>query len=66
MNPEPRAHKYDGPKLSPKEFLLAVVHDPTVALEHRIVAAAKVMPLLDAGDAQPPYSGITYQIPLLQ
>jgi hypothetical protein len=50
MNLELRAHKYDRPSLSPKEFLLAVMRDPTVPLEQRIGAAAKVMPLLDAFD----------------
>ena len=65
MIPEPRPHKYDNPKLSPKEFLLAVMRDPTVPLGLRIEAAAKVMQLRDAGDQRPPYSGTTYQIPEL-
>jgi hypothetical protein len=64
MNLEPRPHKYDNPKLSPKEFLLAVMRDPTVALEHRIEAAAKAMQLLDGPDLREP--AITYQIPVLQ
>jgi hypothetical protein len=66
MTPEPRPHKYDDPKLNPKGFLLAVMRDPTVALEHRIDAAAKVMPLLDAFDFPDLRdSGLTYRIPVL-
>jgi hypothetical protein len=65
MNPEPRPHKYDAPGLSPRAFLLAVKRDPTVALEHRIDAAVKVVPLLDAFDFPDPDlrdSGLTYKI----
>ena len=67
MNPEPRPHKYDSPRLSPKEFLLAVMRDPTAPLEHRIDAAAKLMPLLDAFDFPDLRdSGLTYKIPELR
>jgi hypothetical protein len=67
MNLELRPHKYDNPKLSPKQFLLAVMRDPTVALRLRIEAAAKAMQLLDASD-HPVLreAAITYQIPVLQ
>jgi hypothetical protein len=66
MNDDVRPHKYDNPRLSPREFLLAVMRDPTVALELRIEAAAKAMPLLETGDF-PGLRGaaITYQIPEL-
>jgi hypothetical protein len=66
MNLEPRPHKYDSPRLSPKEFLIAVMRDPTVALDLRIDAAAKVMPLLDAFDFPDLRdSGLTYRVPEL-
>ena len=32
-------HAYNDPTLSPREFLLAVVRDPSVRLKHRIQAA---------------------------
>jgi hypothetical protein len=39
----PRRHAYDNPMLSAKEFLLAVMHDPTVPLHHRMDAAVKLL-----------------------
>jgi hypothetical protein len=67
MNLETRAHKYDNPKLRLKEFLLAVMRDPTVPLGLRIEAAAKAMLLQDAGD-RPDLreAAITYHFPVLQ
>jgi hypothetical protein len=65
MTRDARPHKYDR-QLSPKEFLLAVMRDPTALLEQRIDAAAKVMPLLDAFDFPDLRdSGLTYRIPEL-
>jgi hypothetical protein len=32
-------HEYDRPDIGPIEFLLAVLHDPTVSLEDRMEAA---------------------------
>jgi hypothetical protein len=37
-------HPYDAPGLSPLEFLLAVIHDPTVPLNHRMDAAVAAAP----------------------
>jgi hypothetical protein len=37
-------HHYDGPDLSPKEFLLAVMNDPAVPLSLRVDAAHRVAP----------------------
>jgi len=58
-------HKYDDPLILPKEFLLAVMRDETVAIGLRIEAARIVWPLLEPGDVPGPYTGITYQIPPL-
>jgi hypothetical protein len=63
MNSDPYPHKYNGPLLSPKEFLLAVMRDPTVDLEQRIDAAVKLLPLIEVREPPPPYCGITYYIP---
>jgi hypothetical protein len=42
LGPEPEDHAYNEPELSPKEFLLAVMHDRKVPLAARMDAAAKV------------------------
>jgi hypothetical protein len=36
---------YDNPQITPKDFLLAVMHDPTVGLHTRIEAAKFALPL---------------------
>jgi hypothetical protein len=38
-------HLYDAPNLSSKEFLLAIMHDPTVPIGRRIDAACKLLEL---------------------
>jgi hypothetical protein len=63
MNPEPRPHKYDR-QLSPKDFLLAVMRDPTVPLELRIDAAGKALSV-HLPDPDLRDSGVTYRIPEL-
>jgi hypothetical protein len=35
-------HKYDNPELSPREFLIAVMHDERLPISVRLDAAAKV------------------------
>jgi hypothetical protein len=37
-------HRYNDPKLTPKNFLLEVMHDETVDLFHRIQAASYALP----------------------
>jgi len=37
-------HRYNNPDLSPLDFLLAVMHDVTVPLHHRMAAADAAMP----------------------
>ena len=37
-------HQYDDPVLSSKEFLYAVMRDPTLPLEQRMDAAVKLLP----------------------
>ena len=37
-------HAYDDPDLSPLEFLLAVMRDPTVPLEERVATAKATLP----------------------
>jgi hypothetical protein len=37
-------HEYNNPKVSPKEFLLAIMHDRTVPMCMRIEAATMVAP----------------------
>jgi hypothetical protein len=41
-------HEYNNPELSPKEFLLAIMHDTTVPMCMRIEAAAMVAPFYTA------------------
>jgi hypothetical protein len=40
-------HDYDQPGLSPKQFLLKVMHDETVCLNDRIRAATYCLPLTE-------------------
>jgi hypothetical protein len=42
-------HLYDCPNLGPVSFLEAVMHDPTVAMRHRLHAADKLMQLRAKG-----------------
>jgi hypothetical protein len=39
-------HAYDDPNISAKDFLIAVMHDPTVPLRLRMTAADKVAPFM--------------------
>jgi hypothetical protein len=52
-------HTYDNPRLSGKEFLLAVMHDPTVDIHDRIKAASTLLRLFPY-DWDPP--AFTYRI----
>ena len=36
-------HPYDAPSLMPREFMLAVMHDPTMPMITRIDAAARLL-----------------------
>jgi len=50
----PQTHACNVPNLSPKEFLLAVMHDPTQPLSIRIKAARDVAPYIAAAPAPVP------------
>jgi hypothetical protein len=39
------AHEYDDPTLDAVDFLLAVMHDQTLAIAIRVDAAAKLLPI---------------------
>jgi hypothetical protein len=51
-------HKYDDPNLSSLEFLLCVMRDPNVLLEHRVKAAEHLLPFTEAKPhpAQPTFN----------
>ena len=44
-DPEPTAHAYDAPGLSPKQFLLRVMHAPDAAIRDRMRAATELLRL---------------------
>jgi hypothetical protein len=44
------AHGYDRPQLSPKEFLLAVMHAPNLPLATRMDAAVKLLRIVYIDD----------------
>jgi hypothetical protein len=50
-NPRP-PHAYDDPQITSVNFLLAVMHDPTVGLPARIQAATYALPFMHP--LQPP------------
>jgi hypothetical protein len=50
----PKPHLYDAPCLEPKEFLLAVIHDPTTPFHVRMDAAVKVAPYVAAEPIESP------------
>ena len=54
------SHAYDAPNLSSKQFLLAVMHDPTVDMRDRIKAASALLRLFPH-DWDPP--SLKYVIP---
>src|SRR5262249_25882675 len=56
----PQTHAYNNPNLSPKEFLLAVMHDTTLPLSTRIKAARDVAPYFIA--APRPVAPVTCKI----
>jgi hypothetical protein len=41
------AHPCDAHGLSPKEFLLAIMHDPSLPIQTRVNAAAELLPLTE-------------------
>ena len=45
QDPEPTAHAYDAPGLSPKQFLLRVMHAPDAAIRDRVRAASELLRL---------------------
>src|SRR6516162_376549 len=57
---EPTAHPCDAPGLGPRAFLLAVMHDRTLALTHRMDAAARLLRLYGEESFRPPR--LTYRI----
>ena len=66
--PEPE-HLYDRPGIQPAQFLLDVMHDPTVELRHRMNAACKLLriyPLDDWPNRNPRYTVRIPDIPTLQ
>ena|SRR5262245_33685535 len=56
---EPTAHAYDAPGLSPKQFLLRVMHAPDAAIRDRLRAASELLRLYPR-DWDPP--AFTYRI----
>jgi hypothetical protein len=58
-DPEPTAHAHDAPGLSPKQFLLRVMHAPDAAIRDRIRAASTLLRLYPH-DWDPP--AFTYRI----
>jgi len=56
---EPTVHACDDPRLGPRAFLLAVMHDRTLALTHRMDAAARLLRLFPRGWGRPV---LTYRI----
>lgn len=52
---------YDAPGLSPRGFLLAVMHDPSVPIRDRMDAASKLLRLYGENSFKPPR--FTYIIP---
>jgi hypothetical protein len=57
-------HEYNKPELSPKEFLLAIMHDRTVPMCMRIEAAAMVAPFYTSPQAtQKVHPTCTVKIP---
>jgi len=57
---EPTVHACDDPRLGPRAFLLAVMHDRTLALTHRMDAAARLLRLFGEESFRPPR--LTYRI----
>jgi hypothetical protein len=45
-------HAYNDPSLSPLQFLLAVLHDPTVDMDDRIKAAEAAFPYVSTNPHQ--------------
>src|SRR6516165_7349602 len=45
QDPEPTAHAYNAPGLSPKQFLLRVMHAPDAAIRDRMRAASELLRL---------------------
>jgi len=45
QDPEPTAHPCDAPGLSPRAFLLAVMHDPQLPVRERMKAASALLRL---------------------
>src|SRR5262249_46859294 len=43
QDPEPTAHPCDAPGLSPRAFLLAVMHDPQLPVRERMKAASALL-----------------------
>ena len=43
--PDQQEHPYNDPAVTSKEFLRAVMHDPTLPLGQRMDAATKLLPL---------------------
>jgi hypothetical protein len=54
--PEEQEHKYDDPALTTKEFLYAVMHDPSLELGVRMDAACKLL-AIEAAEQVPTYYG---------
>jgi hypothetical protein len=50
----PQTHAYDAPNLSAKEFMLAVMHDPSVDIRERIKAAASLLRIFGEHEFYPP------------
>lgn len=53
--------RYNAPRISPKQFLLEVMWEPTVDLPLRIDAADKLRAWIEHGDFREP--DLTYIIP---
>jgi hypothetical protein len=60
-NPTP-THAYDNPQITPKNFLLAVMHDPTVGLSTRIEAARMALPFTCNQPAATRVSSVTIKV----
>jgi hypothetical protein len=56
------SHKYDDPTLSAKEFLIAIMRDPTLSLEARQEAARILLNVTDASDFPAREPAVIYRI----
>ena len=65
QDPGSCAHAYDVPNLSPKEFILRVMHDPSVPIKDRMDAASRLLRLFPFDWDRPRYKVIIGGIPSL-